>query len=209
HATPHTSVQHLVLDPLGRTCEHDETDEEGHRQTRQWPQDPGAGPDTDTDEDGEDQQSHGHRERDAAGTLLMDDLGDHPDLFEATGLLLGTTRAGRGLLGTLGLFRHRALRRLAPTRPVSGTFSKTLSRLASSSRSTCDALRRHPRGAFGTRICGRCLLRAPVAGGPPLPLGHHLDGRVLTRRRSRPRTWPWPVGTKFPRDRKNRPEGRT
>src|SRR5699024_1883933 len=94
HATPHTSVQHLVLDPLGRTCEHDETDEEGHRQTRQWPQDPGAGPDTDTDEDGEDQQSHGHRERDAAGTLLMDDLGDHPDLFEATGLLLGTTRAG-------------------------------------------------------------------------------------------------------------------
>src|SRR5699024_3941828 len=75
HAAPHTSVQHLVLDPLGRTCEHDETDEESHRQTRQWPQDPGAGPDTDTDEDGEDQQSHGHRERNAAGTLLMDDLG--------------------------------------------------------------------------------------------------------------------------------------
>src|SRR5699024_12258348 len=56
HATPHTSVQHLVLNPLSRTCEHDETDEEGHRQTLQWPQAPGAGPDTDTDEDGEDQQ---------------------------------------------------------------------------------------------------------------------------------------------------------
>src|SRR5699024_3987461 len=99
----------------------------------------------------------------------------------------------------LGLFRHRALRRLAPTRPVSGTFSKTLSRLASSSRSTCDALRRHQRGAFGTRICGRCLIRGPVARGPPFQLAHDLDARILTRLRRQekwtmPRAWhggPW------------------
>src|SRR5699024_8170351 len=92
---------------------------------------------------------------------------------------------------------------------VGGTFFEALSRLASSSRSTCDALRRHQRGAFGTRICGRCLIRGTVARGPPFQLGHDLDERIVTRRRPRPRTWPWPVGTKFPRDRKNGPEGRT